>query len=89
MRIGVRGDQTSRVKTLFDSTHPDHEPRSFFVDDPTPLCGQEMDLWYMIAEVCFGEEPMDEQEWTTPLARSKPEPRKHAHRPSACFPRSL
>jgi hypothetical protein len=69
MSIGVRGDDSTTVRILFDNTHPDQESR-VFSDDPTPLHGREMDLWYMIAEIFFGEEEVSEEaEWGNPRMR--------------------
>ena len=38
-----------------------------------------MDLWYMIAEIYFGDEPVDESDEITPLTRLKPVNRAGMH----------
>ena len=54
MALGVRGLNAS-IRVLLDTTSSEYQFRDF-TDDPTPLGTKESYLWYMIAEITFGEE---------------------------------
>ena len=56
MVVGARGlPETTKVNILFDSTAKDRRSGRSYADDPTLPILPEATLWYMIAEVDFGE----------------------------------
>jgi hypothetical protein len=56
MVVGARGlPETTKVTILFDSTAKDRRSGRSYADDPTLPILPEATLWYMIAEVEFGE----------------------------------
>jgi hypothetical protein len=56
LAIGVRGGQTTTIKTLWDSEDPNRIGGREYENDPTVPGVSEQFLWYMIAEIDFGKE---------------------------------